>query len=85
MDGQGKMEAGRTLFPPLWGSHSFNFGAGMHRVGEAAAFIKANMPYGAGGSLNVRDAWDIAAFVDSHSRPRDPRLSRKVAATSVRY
>jgi len=73
MDGQGKMDAGRTLFPPLWGSHSFTFGAGMHRVGKDAAFIKANMPYGAEGSLNTQDAWDIAAFVDSHSRPQDPR------------
>jgi len=77
MDGQGKIRNGKVLFPPLWGSHSFNLGAGMHRVGKAAAFIKANMPYGAGGSLDNQDAWDIAAFVDSHPRPEDPRVHLK--------
>lgn len=79
MDGQGRVNAGKMLFPPLWGLHSFNEGAGMHRVGKAAAFIKANMPYGAGGSLNPGEAWDIAAFVDSHTRPQDPRLSKSIA------
>lgn len=73
-DGAGRMAGGRTLFPPLWGAHSFNWGAGMHRVDKAAAFIHANMPFGAGGSLSGRDAWDIAAFVDAHDRPDDPRL-----------
>ena len=38
-------------FPPLWGKNSFNWGAGMHQMGNAAGFIKANMPLGLGGTL----------------------------------
>lgn len=71
--GQGTRASGRTVFPPLWGPRSFNGGAGMHKVKNAAAFIKANMPYGAGGSLSNQQAWDVAAYVDSQPRPPDPR------------
>ncbi|GHA91802.1 hypothetical protein GCM10007159_11650 [Modicisalibacter luteus] len=45
----------------------------MHRVNTAAAFIKANMPLGKPYSLSDEDAWDIAAFINSHERPQDPR------------
>jgi len=38
--GQGRVVRGRQMFPPLWGSASFNMGAGMHRVDKAASFIK---------------------------------------------
>ena len=40
----------------------------MHRVPTAAAFIKANMPLGQGGTLTDQQAWDVAAFMNSHSR-----------------
>ena len=72
-DGLGTKANGQYAFPPLWGSDSFNAGAGMHSVKNAAAFIKANMPLGKGGSLSLQDAWDAAQFVDSHERPPDPR------------
>ena len=85
MDGEGKTRDMKVLFPPLWGAHSFNWGAGMHRVDKAAAFIKANMPYGAGGSLSAQDAWDVAAFVDAHPRPEDPRFTGNAADTAARY
>lgn len=83
--GQGRVLRGRRLFPPLWGAASFNWGAGMHRVDKAASFIKYNMPYGAGGSLSVQEAWDVAAYVDSHPRPQDPRFTKDVATTAARF
>ncbi|MGH8402162.1 MAG: c-type cytochrome, partial [Gammaproteobacteria bacterium] len=72
-DGEGRKAHGEQIFPPLWGSESFNWGAGMERISIAAAFIKANMPYGAGDTLTDQEAWDVAAFVVSHLRPQDPR------------
>lgn len=80
-NGQGRVVAGERVFPALWGPDSFNWGAGMHRVNTAAAFIKANMPLGKGGSLSDQQAWDVAAFVDSHSRPQDPRFKGNTEAT----
>lgn len=73
-DGQGQKVGDDYAFPPLWGKDSYNWGAGMHRINTAAAFIKANMPLGKGGSLSDEDAWNVAAFVNGHERPQDPRL-----------
>nr|WP_298378986.1 c-type cytochrome [uncultured Halomonas sp.] len=73
-DGQGQKDLnGRYIFPPLWGPHSFNWGAGMHRVNTAAGFIKANMPLGKPYSLSDQEAWDVAAYINSFPRPADPR------------
>jgi len=80
-DGQGQQSAGKTVFPPLWGAQSFNWGAGMHDIKNASAFIKANMPLGLGGTLTDQEAWDVAMFMDSHERPQDPRFKDSVAAT----
>lgn len=55
--------------PPLWGPQSFNAGAGLHRLGDMAGFIRYNMPQNAPGTLSDRDAFAIAAFVLSHPRP----------------
>ena len=71
--GEGTRNGGKYAFPPLWGKDSYNGGAGMHRVETAAAFIRANMPLGKPGSLSIQEAWDVAEFVNSHERPRDPR------------
>lgn len=85
-NGAGQRTADRyTLFPALWGSDSFNWGAGMGSIVNAAAFIRANMPLGLGGSLSEQDAWDVAIFVDSHERPQDPRYAGSVAETRRRY
>ncbi|WP_158880942.1 c-type cytochrome [Rhodanobacter sp. L36] len=84
-DGQGQQVAGRNVFPPLWGPQSFNWGAGMHQVGNAAGFIKANMPLSRGGTLNDRDAWDVAMFMDAHERPQDPRFTGNVADTRHKF
>ncbi|SFH32075.1 c-type cytochrome [Modicisalibacter xianhensis] len=72
-DGAGQKVGDRQVFPPLWGDGAYNWGAGMHRVNTAAAFIKANMPLGKPYSLSDEDAWDVAAFINSHERPQDPR------------
>ena len=84
-DGAGQRAGGRQVFPPLWGARSFNWGAGMGSIANAAAFVKANMPLGAGGTLTDQQAWDVAAFVDSHDRPQDPRFAGSVAATRAKY
>ena len=59
-------------YPPLWGSDSYNTGAGLYRISPFAAFVKANMPYGVTAEsplLTDEQAWDIAAFVNSMPRP----------------
>jgi thiosulfate dehydrogenase len=84
-EGQGQRAGDRQVFPPLWGPRSFNWGAGMHQVNTAAAFIHANMPLGKGGSLSEQDAWDVAYFMDAHERPQDPRFTGSVAETRKRY
>lgn len=84
-DGQGQASGGRTVFPPLWGPKSFNWGAGMHDTKNAAAFIKANMPLGSGGMLSDQEAWDVATFMDSHERPQDPRFAGSVEETRKKY
>ncbi len=72
------MKAGTAYtFPPLWGSASYNAGAGMHGVETAAAFIKANMPLGQPDTLTDQQAWDVAAFINSKPRPPDPRKVAK--------
>lgn len=78
-NGEGTKVGDKYAFPPLWGNDSFNGGAGMSRVKTAAEFIHANMPLGEGGKLTVQEAWDVAAFVDGHERPIDPRTKEKEA------
>ena len=59
-------------FPPLWGSDSFNDGAGMARLVTAANFIHSNMPNGVDylhPRLSPEEAWDVAAFMISQPRP----------------
>jgi thiosulfate dehydrogenase len=63
-NGQGTDEA-----PALWGSHSFNDGAGLSNLKPFASFVFYNMPYGAA-DLTEEEALDVAAFVLSHPRPK---------------
>ena len=84
-NGEGAMANGAYAFPPLWGKDSFNWGAGMHRVDTAAGFIKANMPYGRGGMLTDQQAWDVAIFMNSHERPKDPRAKGNLAQTRDQF
>lgn len=84
-DGQGQKADGETVFPALWGGDSFNWGAGMESIENAAGFIKANMPLGQGNSLTDQQAWDVATFMDSHERPQDPRFLGTVEATRAKF
>lgn len=83
--GQGQRAGDTQVFPPLWGAQSFNWGAGMANIDSAAAFIKANMPLGQGGTLTDQQAWDVATFMDSHERPQDPRFTGDVAQTRAQF
>ena len=85
-DGAGRTDNyGRPVFPALWGAKSFNWGAGMASIKNAAGFIRANMPLGLGGTLSDQQAWDVATFMDSHERPQDPRIKGSIAATRALY
>ncbi|MDP2701051.1 MAG: c-type cytochrome [Candidatus Rokubacteria bacterium] len=69
VSGQGVMGGGGyTVFPALWGSRSFNVGAGMARLDTAAAFVKVKMPLG-GAALTDQEAYDVAAYFTRRPRP----------------
>jgi len=84
-DGQGTWARGELLFPPLWGPQSYNWGAGMHRIDTAAAYIRHNMPLGPAQRLSDQDAWDVAAFINAQERPQDPRFNGNLAETARLY
>lgn len=77
--GQGLLAANKKsyTYPPLWGPHSYNDGAGMYRLGNLAGFVKNNMPYGAtyeNPQLSDEECWNVAAFINTQPRPhRDQR------------
>jgi len=56
------------VFPPLWGTDSYNNGAGMNRVLTAARFIKARMPFGQP-DLSDDEAYNVSAYINSKPRP----------------
>lgn len=73
-------------YPPLWGKHSYNDGAGLYRVSNFAKYVKYNMPLGAShdnSQLSDEEAWDLAAFVNAQPRPHKqtpndwPDISKK--------
>jgi thiosulfate dehydrogenase len=73
-DGEGTLMADGSAytFPPLWGEHSYNDGAGLYRITNFARYVKYNMPLGATHAapmLTDEEAWDVAAFVNSQKRP----------------
>jgi len=73
-NGAGVANADNTeyVYPPLWGEHSYNQGAGLYRLSRFAGYIKANMPLGVTydrPQLSDEEAWHIAAYVNSLDRP----------------
>lgn len=84
-DGQGIKMANVSALPPLWGPQSYNWGAGMHRVNTAANFIYENMPLGKSIQLSIQQAWDVAAFVNAHERPQDPRYDGNLTDTQKSF
>lgn len=60
------------VYPPLWGAHSYNDGAGLYRLSTFAGYVKYNMPFGVDYNstrLTDEEAWDVAAFINSQPRP----------------
>lgn len=96
-NGQGVKLADSTKgyqFPPLWGSDSYNHGAGMHRVLTAAGFIKGNMPFGQATwdkpKLTDEEAYHVAAYINSFDRPQKANTEadfpdRKLKPVSTPY
>jgi thiosulfate dehydrogenase len=87
-DGQGVLAASGTTYqyPPLWGEHSYNIGAGLYRMSRFAGYVKANMPQGATWEsplLTDEEAWDVAAYINSRQRPpaTSPRTGRRSRAS----
>lgn len=74
-DGQGVKDpvGNGYTYPPLWGTDTYNHGAGMHRVLTAAQFIKGNMPLGTTADeplLTDEEAYDVAGYINSFERPQ---------------
>lgn len=66
-------------FPPLWGSDSYNNGAGMSRILTAAAYAMHNMPIGTTFDAPVladEDAYDVGAYIVSQNRPEMSNLDK---------
>lgn len=73
--GEGQMAENGThyLYPPLWGTNSYNSGAGLYRLSRLAGYVKDNMPFNQATHdkpmLSNAEAWDVAAFINSQPRP----------------
>lgn len=73
-DGQGlpKADGSGYDYPPLWGPHSYNIGAGLFRLSRFAGYVYNNMPNTVNWhhpDLSEEQAWNVAAFVNSQPRP----------------
>lgn len=64
---------GTALAPPLWGSRSYNRGAGMARINTAASFIYALMPIDRAVKLTPQAAFDVSTYINTRPRPEFPR------------
>ena len=72
-EGQLTLDELEYAYPPLWGPHSYNDGAGLFRLSNFAGYVKNNMPYlltsHDNPKLTTEECWDVAAYVNSQSRP----------------
>jgi thiosulfate dehydrogenase len=88
-NGEGQMaaDAKSYTYPPLWGDHSYNTGAGLFRLSRFAGYVRDNMPFNQAShespALSDEESWDVAAFVNSRPRPAKdlskdwPNISKK--------
>jgi thiosulfate dehydrogenase len=88
-DGQGVIFSGRRP-GPLWGSNSWNDGAGAARTYTLAGMIRSWMPYLNPGRLTDEQAQHIAAYITSQQRPAFPfknkdYLKEKIPVDAVYY
>lgn len=71
-EGQPNIDGNGYTYPPLWGSNSYNTGAGLFRLSRFAGYVKNNMPNPINyhtPQLSDDEAWDVAAYVNSQPRP----------------
>ena len=72
-EGQLTLDEVEYAYPPLWGPNSYNDGAGLYRLSNFAGYVKNNMPNlltsHKNPTLTDEESWDIAAYVNSQSRP----------------
>lgn len=71
-EGQADPNTSGYAYPPLWGAHSYNDGAGLYRISLLAGYVKNNMPSPLNyhqTQLSDENAWDVAAFINSQPRP----------------
>lgn len=61
--------AGSDDGPPVWGARSYNAGAGLSKNAKLASWLKVAMPLD-DPILTEQEALDIAAYVNSHERPK---------------
>ena len=86
-EGQLSLNGINFEYPPLWGQHSYNDGAGLYRLSNFAGYVKSNMPFNqtthSNPKLSNEEAWDVAAYVNSQPRPKKdlskdwPDISKK--------
>jgi thiosulfate dehydrogenase len=88
-NGQGQILANNNeyAYPPVWGEHSYNDGAGLYRISNLAGYLKNNMPFLQTShqkpALTDEQCWDVAAFINSQPRPHMnqsndwPNISKK--------
>ncbi|MGB5793151.1 c-type cytochrome [Poseidonibacter sp.] len=62
VDGQGI-----ATFPPVWGSNSYNTGAGLSKLDKMTTWLKHNMPLG-NPNLTQQEAIDISIYVNAQER-----------------
>lgn len=78
INGEGEVAKDKTnsyfIYPPLWGKNSYNTSAGLNRIQKLSGFIYGNMPYNIASHekpiLSKEEAWDVAAYIISRSRPK---------------
>lgn len=58
------------VLPAVWGSGSYNDGAGMNDPAKMAAFVIHNMPQNHPDTLTPQQAYDVAAFIHTKPRPK---------------
>jgi cytochrome c len=76
---------GHALFPALWGSDSFNCGAGMGRISSATAFVKANMPLGLPGTLTDQQGCGTWGYMNRPGAAARPALHRQRAGNTMHH
>ena len=81
-DGQG-VWIGDKKAGPLWGSDSWNDGAGAARVYTLAGIIRYTMPYLDPGSLSDEEAQQVAAFITSKPRPQYPFKAKDYSSSPL--